>query len=251
MRNVLLFIWSTLGIGLFIACDRQPDRSAGAGPANRIIDRAVAVHGGDNYQKFTIDFDFRKFHLHLQHDGGRFRYERTYADSAGRAIREVLTNDTLLRYVDNQPQRLDTAGYRRWSNAVNSVAYFVLLPYKLQDPAVMADYVGDVQLDGQLYDKVRVRFRAEGGGEDYRDTFFYWFNRQTGTMDFLAYSEGGPRFRKAVNPRTVGGIRFQDYINYKGDDNDTTSVGTYDERYRGGQLPVLSRIEQTNIRVTH
>jgi hypothetical protein len=129
------------------------------------------------------------------------------------------------------------------------VAYFVLLPVKLADPAVRADLVGESKLDGQLYDKVRVRFRAEGGGKDYGDTFFYWFNRQTHTMDYLAYSEGGPRFRKAINPKVVGGIRFQDYINYKGETSDTTSVGQYDQRYSANQLPELSRIEQTNIRV--
>lgn len=97
---------------------------------------------------------------------------------------------------------------------------------------------------------MRVRFRAEGGGTDYKDTFIYWFNQQTLTMDFLAYSEGGPRFRKAINPQVVDGIRFQDYINYKGETTDTTSVGTYDLRYQARQLAELSRIEQKNIRVT-
>ncbi|HEY0110275.1 MAG TPA: hypothetical protein VGB67_11635, partial [Fibrella sp.] len=61
---------------------------------------------------------------------------------------------------------------------------------------------------------------------------------------------GGPRFRKAINPQVVGGIRFQDYINYKGDEKDTTSVSSYDRRYEAKQLPELSRIEQKNIRVT-
>ena len=88
------------------------------------------------------------------------------------------------------------------------------------------------------------------GGKDYGDTFFYWFNRRTHTMDYLAYSEDGPRFRKAINSQIVGGIRFQDYINYKGDEKDTTSVGTYDRRYAAKQLPELSRIEQKNIQVT-
>ncbi|HEX9957906.1 MAG TPA: DUF6503 family protein, partial [Fibrella sp.] len=154
------------------------------------------------------------------------------------------------RSLNNQPQTLDTAQYGKYSRAVNSVAYFVLLPFKLRDPAVVADYIGESQVDGQQYDKVRVRFRAEGGGKDYGDTFFYWFNQKTHTMDYLAYSEGGPRFRKAINPQVVGGIRFQDYINYKGDEKDTTSVSSYDRRYEAKQLPELSRIEQKNIRVT-
>lgn len=218
--------------------------------ARTIIEEAIAAHGGDAYQNKRIAFDFRQFHLVLEHQNGRFRYERTHRDPAGVLIKEVLANDGFTRFQNGQRQPLDTAQTGKYSRAVNSVAYFVLLPQKLADPAVRADYMGEGQIDGQAYHKVRVRFRAEGGGKDYGDTFFYWFNRQTHTMDYLAYSEGGPRFRKAINPQTVGGLRFQDYINYKGDATDTTSVGTYDRRYAARQLPELSRIEQKNIRVT-
>lgn len=240
-----LLLQGVILLTLLSACQREND-------ARAIINQAIAAHGGDAYLNKRISFDFRQYHLVLeQYRDGRFRYERTHRDSLGALIREVLSNDSFVRFLNGRQQTLDTAQIGKYSRAVNSVAYFVLLPQKLSDPAVMADYAGENRVDGQLYDKVRVRFRAEGGGKDYQDTFFYWFNRQTHTMDYLAYSEGGPRFRKAINPQTVGGIRFQDYINYKGDENDTTSVGDYDRGYEAGQLPVLSRIEQKNIRVTN
>ncbi len=228
---------------LLVSCQSQPD-------ARTIIAKAIAAHGGDAVAHARIEFDFRKFHLILTQQQGRFRYQRTHPDSTGIVIDEVLTNSGLTRSLNGKPQPLDTAQIGKYSRAVNSIAYFVLLPAKLNDPAVIADYVGESRIDGQAYHKVRVRFRAEGGGEDHGDTFFYWFNQQTHTMDYLAYSEGGPRFRKAINPTTVGGIRFQDYINYQGDATDTTSVGQYDRRYESHQLTELSRIEQKNIRVT-
>jgi hypothetical protein len=218
--------------------------------ARTIIDAAVVAHGGDAHQNKRIEFDFRQFHIVLEHPEGRFRYQRAYRDSTGTQIDEILTNDGLTRSLNGKRQSLDAAQTKRYSQSVNAVAYFMLLPGKLTDPAVLPDYAGETKIDGQLYDKIRVRFRAEGGGDDFQDTFFYWFNQQTHTMDFLAYSSGGPRFRRAINPRTVGGIRFQDYINYKGDVTDTTSVGDYDRRYQARQLPELSRIEQKNIRVT-
>lgn len=226
-----------------LAC--QPQHNA-----QTIINEAIDAHGGKEYDNKRIEFDFRTFHLLLEQQGGRFRYVRTHRDSSGILIEEVLTNSGITRSLNGKPQTLDSAQTRKYSQAVNSVAYFVLLPYKLNDPAVMANYAGESQIDGKTYDKIRVRFRAEGGGNHYEDIFFYWFNRQTHTMDYLAYSEGGPRFRKAINPQTVGGIRFQDYINYKGDADDTTSVGTYDRKHEARQLPELSRIEQKNIRVT-
>ncbi|MBO0936178.1 hypothetical protein J2I47_06435 [Fibrella sp. HMF5335] len=233
-------------IGLFllltVACQSGKN-------AQTLIDQAITAHGGDAWQGKQIEFDFRNFHLVLLQQGGQFRYERTHPDSTGTIIREVLTNDGLTRSLNGQPQVLDTAQAGKYSRAVNSVAYFVLLPFKLRDPAVLADYVGEATVDGQLYDKVRVRFRAEGGGKDHGDVFCYWFNQKTHTMDYLAYSEGGPRFRKAMNPQVVGGIRFQDYINYKGNPADTTASIRYDQQYMAKQLTELSRIENKNIRV--
>ncbi|MEZ0484347.1 DUF6503 family protein [Fibrella aquatica] len=217
--------------------------------AESIIDAAIEAHGDDTWQNKHIEFDFRTYHLSLDHQGGQFRYVRSYTDSSGTLVKEVLTNDSISRSLNNVPQTLDTAQQGKYSRAVNSVAYFVLLPFKLRDPAVQATYLGERTLEGQVYDKVQVRFKAEGGGKDHGDTFVYWFNQKTHTMDYLAYSEGGPRFRKAINPQTVGGIRFQDYINYKSDEGDTTFVGNYDRKYEARQMPELSRIEQKNIRV--
>ncbi|GAB2595005.1 DUF6503 family protein [Spirosoma areae] len=239
-RTALFLCFSLLAV---IAC--QPKNNP-----RKIIDEAINAHGGDAYQNKRIEFDFRQFHLVLEQQDGRFRYTRTHRDSTGTRIEEVLTNDGLTRTLNGQRQALDTTQTKKYSEAVNAVAYFALLPHKLADPAVLADYIGESRIEGQTYDKIRVQFRAEDGGNDHGDTFFYWFNQQSHTMDYLAYSEGGPRFRKAINPQIIGGIRFQDYINYKGDPNDTTSVSNYDRRYEAHQLPELSRIEQKNIRVT-
>ncbi|MBO0930546.1 hypothetical protein J2I48_06045 [Fibrella sp. HMF5036] len=217
--------------------------------AQTLIDQAITAHGGEAWQDKRIEFDFRKFHLTLEHQGGKFRYERAQRDSLGAEIRDILTNESFVRTINGQKQVLDSVQVGKYSRAVNSVAYFVLLPFKLRDPAVLADYVGEGTVDGQRYDKVRVRFRADGGGKDHGDTFCYWFNQQTHTMDYLSYSDEGPRFRKAIHPQVVGGIRFQDYINYKSNDTDTTASIRYDQQYMAGQFTELSRIENKNIRV--
>ena len=67
-----------------------------------------------------------------------------------------------------------------------------------------------------------MRFTEEDGGKDFEDVFLYWFDEQTFSMDYLAYSYitdgGGVRFREAFNKSEIGGIVFQDYINYKPED---------------------------------
>lgn len=232
-----------LPVALFAACQPAHD-------PRRIIDQCIEAHGGDRYRNCRIEFDFRTYHLSLYQHDGQFEYQRTYTDSAGVMIKEVLTNEGIIRTANGRPMALDAAQRSKYSNAVNAVSYFVLLPYKLSDQAVIKDYAGETTIDGQVYDKIRVSFSKDGGGKDFQDVFFYWINQKSHTMDYLAYSEGGPRFRKAVNPQTVGGIRFQDYVNYKGADADSALVGTFDQQYQQGKLTILSQIEQKNIRVT-
>ncbi len=241
LRSLHAFLLIAVAI---TACKQPQDK------AKQLINEATAAHGGDAYRNKRVEFDFRKFHLLLEVQGQSYRYERTYQDSTGTPIREVLTNANFSRFANGQPQQLDTAQVGKYSRAVNSIAYFVLLPFKLNDPAVRSENIGEATVDGKVYDKVRVSFRADGGGKDYQDIFCCWFSRETHTMDYLAYSEGGPRFRKAVNPQVVGGIRFQDYINYEAPKSDTSAVSTYDQKYQAGQMTELSRIEQKNIRVT-
>lgn len=55
-------------------------------------------------------------------------------------------------------------------------------------------------------------------------------------------------FRKAYNPRTIKGIRFVDYENYKTDDLDTP-LKQLDDLYEARQLELLSKIENRNIEV--
>jgi hypothetical protein len=134
-----------------------------------------------------------------------------------------------------------------YKEATNSIAYFVLLPYKLSEPAVQLEYLGQITINQQLYNKVKVSFRQEGGGKDYGDIFCYWFNAKTKMLDYLAYANGGPRFRKATQRTTVKGIVFQNYDNYVLlDSNIITS--NYDSAYIKQRIKLLSKIEQTDFK---
>lgn len=66
-------------------------------------------------------------------------------------------------------------------------------------------------------------------------------------MDYLAYSEGGPRFRKATKREMVDDITFQDYENYEIIDS-SLSVFNYDKAFITGNGKLLSKIEQHNYR---
>jgi hypothetical protein len=157
----------------------------------------------------------------------------------------VLENGTLTRTVNGNTTGLSPKDVAKYTEALNSVVYFATLPHKLSDAAVNKSYVGRTTIKGQDYEVVAVTFDQEGGGVDHDDEFRYWINVDTKTIDYLAYNyetnDGGVRFRSAYNPRTVGGIRFQDYVNYEAPIG--TPLDELPELYEAGKLKELSRIE--------
>jgi hypothetical protein len=132
------------------------------------------------------------------------------------------------------------------------VAYFAFLPYGLNDAAVFKTYLGDTEIDGKNYHKVKVTFSEDGGGEDFDDIFIYWFNQETNLIDFLAYSYhtdgGGVRFRKVIRKHEIAGLILQDYENYKPEDKNTP-VEEMEDLYKSGELELLSEINLENVMV--
>jgi hypothetical protein len=216
-----------------------------------IIDKAIENHGGQRYENFRASFDFRERHYVMEHQNGSFQYERHFTQDSAEII-DVLNNDGFKRYLDGRDITDTVRKADAYARSVNSVAYFALLPYRLNDPAVNKSYLGTGEIAGEPYHKILVTFDQQGGGEDYTDEFVYWIHSQNFTMDYLAYTYytdgGGKRFRAPENVRTVGGIRFADYKNYKELD-DNVSIQDYDRQYNRGRLELLSSIELENLEV--
>lgn len=241
--RVLLFLSAVF---FLLSCGRQSD-----GPAADIVDKAIEAHGGQVFEEAHFSFEFRDRTYHWMRDGNRFEYRRIFTDTTGQSVTDILENDGFTRLVEGQAVELPEERSRAFTNSVNSVIYFAVLPYRLNDEAVRKEYLGETAVKGETYHKVKVTFAQEGGGEDYEDEYIYWFHRDSFTMDYLAYSYhtegGGMRFREAYNPRTIGGIRWQDYINYQPPTLEVP-LEALDSLFEQGQLKEVSRIELKNIR---
>jgi len=220
--------------------------------ADFIVNKCIEVHGGDLYESSVVDFDFRNRHYRLERDHGNFTYHRIFTDSAG-VYHDILTNDGFQRTLNDSMIVLTPEWIRRYSNSVNSVAYFALLPFGLNDPSVNKNLMGEETIEGNQYYKIRVSFNQEGGGEDFEDVFVYWINKSNYRMEFFGYTYasdgGGIRFRKAVNVREASGLIFSDYINYKGDDIDA-DVGGLAVKFQKGALTKMSEIRLENLCVS-
>ncbi|WP_149274669.1 DUF6503 family protein [Pareuzebyella sediminis] len=226
----------------------QSTQSSKMKKADSVVNEAIEAHGGERYHNAFYSFEFRKKKYTFRNNNGNFKYTVTSSER-GTQITDILNSGTFKRFVNDTEVALSKKDVTKYSEALNSVIYFALLPYKLNDKAVNKTYIGKTSIKGENYDMVGVNFDRIGGGNDHNDEFLYWFNTETHTMDYLAYSYetngGGVRFRSAYKPRTIDGIRFQDYINYE------ASLGTplheLSELFENGKLKELSRIETENI----
>lgn len=231
---------------LFLAaCSGKPD-------GQDIIDKTIAVHGGENYNNVHIQFHFRDKLYTILRNEGLYEYSRRYR-STDSVILDKMDNNGFLRKINGNITTVSPEDSANYSASVNSVVYFALLPYALNDAAAIKKYLGKDTIGGQPYYEIKVTFKEEGGGKDNEDEYVYWINQQNYTMDYLAYTfhveGGGTRFRKAVNPREINGIRFADYLNYKGPMPGKVPLSEFDRLFQQGKLEKVSEIRMEDLQV--
>lgn len=220
--------------------------------AQEIIDKTIEAAGGEIYDHAKIKFSFRKTQYSSQRQNGKYELIRTFTDSVGE-VRDVLTNSGFERILNGKKIALRDSISNLYANSVNSVHYFVQLPYGLNDEAVKKELVGESEIEGNKYHEIKVTFNPVGGGVDHGDIYLYWINKRTFTIDYFTYKfytgEGGIRFRKAYNPRVIEGLRFVDYKNYKIDPWENIDVENVDDLFVSGKLELLSEIKTEDISV--
>lgn len=218
--------------------------------AEEVINKAIKTHGGELYDKASYTFFFRNKEYTFKNNGNEFKYILKKENDQKEIFFDVLQNGNFTRTINGEQVNLSEEDASKYGESLNSVIYFATLPHKLNDIAVNKTYKGEVQIKGDFYDAIQVTFKQEGGGKDFEDQYYYWINKKTNTMDYLAYNYkvngGGVRFRSSYNRRNVEGILFQDYINYKAE------VGTPLEElpllFEENKLKEVSRIETENVK---
>lgn len=221
--------------------------------SQKILNKTIAAHGGDLYNTAHYSFIFRGNTYSFKNTVNGYEYwKETKTDS--NLIQDYLKNDKFSRTTFNESNKgewvdLSEKEIKSAKGAINSVIYFATLPHKLNDKAVNSKYVESTSIKNKNYDVIEITFNKEGGGEDHDDEFYYWINKDTNKIDYLAYNytvnKGGVRFRNAYNRSVVDGITFQDYINYKAETG--TPLKDLPTLYEAEELKELSKIKTENI----
>jgi len=232
---LLLVVWS--------CADKKSELNA-----QQIVDKAIAVAGGELYDTSDISFTFRDRTYEVSHSSKKRILKRILITDTSKVV-DIKTGNKFQRFINDTLVDLHDSLANKYGNSVNSVHYFASLPYGLNDPAVKKELLGEVSLKGSDYYKLKVTFSQEGGGDDYDDIYVYWINKATWKADYLAYEfhvdGGGMRFREAYNERYLKGLRFVDYKNYK--PKDKGSIIMIDSLYNANGLELLSEIKLENI----
>lgn len=231
---------------LFISCDQDQPKTA-----QQIIDATIEVSGVNKLSDAQLSFDFRDYAYKALRNKGAFSLSRMKSDSVGN-IKDVLSNKGFQRFIDEKETVIPDSMAVKYSESVNSVHYFSVLPLGLNDAAVNKKRLEDVSINGKNYFKVEITFDQEGGGVDFEDVFVYWIDQEKFTIDYMAYlfhvNGGGVRFREVSKEQIVEGIRFANYNNYKPLDPNI-DVRTTDEAFKNSELKKVSEINLENLSV--
>lgn len=218
--------------------------------AQEIIDKSILVSGVNKVANSDISFVFRDKEYNAIRENGKFTFSRSY-DS----IMDVLNNNGFERLINNKSFSVNDGLISKYSNSINSVHYFSVLPFGLNDKAVQKQLLQSSTIKGKQYYKIEITFSEDGGGEDFEDVFIYWIGKEDFLVDYLAYSYhtngGGKRFRVLKEQCNIEGIRFVDYHNYKPKDKSDKYLNLImiDKAYENNQLEKVSEIILENIKV--
>lgn len=221
--------------------------------AQQIIDKTIVNSGADKVLNSEISFKFRgKQYDAFRESDGTFILSRLYEKKGMGIINDLIFNNGFSRLVNAHEFEVPDSMATKYTNSVNSVHYFSVLPYGLNDKAVNKKLLKSSTIKGKAYYKVEITFSENGGGEDFEDVFIYWIGKEDFLIDYLAYSYhtngGGKRFR-VVNEQSVkNGIRFVNYDNYK-PLNKSISLIDIDNAFENNELKKISEIILEDIKV--
>ena len=219
--------------------------------AHEIIDTSINVSGVDKIANSILTFNFRDKNYFAVRNNGMFELSRVFTKNND-TINDILSNSGFKRIKNSKPLKIQDSMAIKFSESVNSVHYFSILPYGLNDRAVQKKLLGEVKIKGDNYYKIEITFSKENGGVDYDDIFIYWIKKQNFKIGFLAYeyntNGGGMRFREVRKEHLISGISLVDYNNYK-PINSSIKLNNLDRIFQKGELEKISEIKLEDIKI--
>ena len=219
--------------------------------AQQIIDNSINMSGVDKIHNSTLSFNFRDKIYIAERNSGVFVLKRI-SEMKEVQIEDQLSNQGFQRLINSRPSIVADSMAVKYIESINSVHYFSILPYGLNDKAVQKKLLGETKIRGDNYYKIQITFSKENGGVDFDDIFIYWIRKGDFKIGYIAYlfhtNGGGMRFREVRKEHIIAGISFVDYDNYK-PKNSNIKLENLDKIFEKGELEKISEINLKDIKI--
>lgn len=159
--------------------------------APELVEATLQAMGGrpawDASRHICFTFAARRAHCWDRHTG-RHRLEGQSADGKTFVVLSNINTREGNAFLDGQPVTGEQArqyvegAYQAWVNDT----YWLLAPYKLQDPGVNLTYEGPEAIDGVQYEKMALTF-GQNVGLTPGDRYWVYINPANGLMERWAY----------------------------------------------------------------
>jgi len=132
------FLILTLITITFFSC--QQNNSSGTdssiSKADGIVDKAMNAHGSSNLLDQKVSFTFRKKQYSVERSADKYIYRHSFSDSLGKRDFELINSSQISAKYNDTPGTLSGKQAAALREGINSVLYFIQLPYGLKDGAV-------------------------------------------------------------------------------------------------------------------
>jgi len=200
-----------------------PDPDPGEADASRdqagiIAEEVMEALGGQESWHATryIRFSFFGFRTHYwDKSTGRHRVSWTDRESGQSHVVLMNLNTGEGRAYTDGTEITDAEALNRFLERARGAwindTYWLLMPYKLQDPGVDLAYAGEEVVDGIVYDKLHLSFNDVGNTPG--DEYWAYINRETRLMDKWVYLL---QLREGQDERSRGEWKWNDWRSYGG-----------------------------------
>ncbi|MEC8830982.1 MAG: DUF6503 family protein, partial [Bacteroidota bacterium] len=154
MKRIFIPLMLVFAIG----CKQEPKKEL---TVQEIVDNSIADSGGKMFNDYKVTFDFRDKSYTSENVEGQRVFKRI-SDLDSTQIVDVKRADDFERYMNDSLVMVHDTMAVKYANSINSVHYFVRLPYGLNDAAVNKELLGKETIKNKEYYKVKVTFDQQG-----------------------------------------------------------------------------------------
>ncbi len=199
--------------------ESEPGSASASQEQARVIAEEVmeALGGRESWDDTRyIRFSFFGFRTHYwDKSTGRYRVSWTDRESGQSHVVLMDLNTGEGRAFTDGTEITDDEALNRFLERARGAwindTYWLLMPYKLQDPGVVLDYEGEEVVDGVVYDKLHLSFNDVGNTPG--DEYWAYINRETRLMDKWVYLL---QLREGQDERSRGEWKWNDWRRHGG-----------------------------------